>query len=465
LTLRLRLTLLYVVLLAAALAATGITGYLIASHRIYASLDDSLTTRAQAVAGALVPLGRRDLSRADIDESKGELDDLSSPDLLFQVRDSDGTVLYSSAQPPSGSLPPPDDAGSLVGAFATKDVRGQDTRILYQPLVIDGTREATIEVGESLSGADGAVSEIRDVILGGSLAALLVTAVLGYTLSGRALQPVRNVSQVARDIEETADFTRRLDQSAGEGEVRELVSAFNAMIERVEQTLAHQKSFLADSSHELRRPLSVLQTNVDILSRPNLSQADRERCVEEVRAEAQVMRKLIADLLMLAREESQSIQRSRVDFSAVCERALARVKQEGPHELTEEIESGVLVLGDGERLGQMVGNLLDNAVQYTPPEGRVALGLHQSNGRAQLEVKDTGPGIQADEIPHVFERFYRGESARASRPAGTGLGLAIVRYVAEAHGGVVSVVIEPQGGTRFVVELPIAGDGGTARTG
>jgi two-component system, OmpR family, sensor kinase len=460
-TLRLRLTLLYVALLAAALAATGITGYLIAAHRIYASLDDSLTLRAHSVVDALKPLGP-ELSRADVDTNRGELDDLSSADLVFQVRDTDGSVLYSSAQPPSGSLPPPDDASSLVGGFATKDVRGQDTRILYQPLVIDGSRQATIEVGESLSGAEGAVSEIRDVILLGGLAALVVTAVLGYTLSGRALKPVRNVSQVARDIEETADFTRRLDQRAGEGEVRELVSAFNAMIERVEQTLAHQKSFLADSSHELRRPLSVLQTNVDILSRPNLSQADRERCVEEVRAEAQVMRKLIADLLMLAREESQSIERARVDLSAVCERAFTRVRQNGSQVLTEEIEAGIVVLGDGERLDQMVGNLLDNAVQYTPPEGRVALELYRSNGRAQLEVQDTGPGIKADEVAHVFERFYRGESARASRPAGTGLGLAIVRYVAEAHGGTVSVVSDPREGTKFVVELPIAVDGSRA---
>ncbi|TMG09876.1 MAG: HAMP domain-containing histidine kinase [Chloroflexi bacterium] len=458
-TLRLRLTLLYVGLLAAALAVTGITGYVIAAHRIYAGLDDSLTLRAQAVALALEPIGT-EFNQEDIENNKGELDALASKaDLVFQLRRADGTVLYSSAQPPSGSLPPPDDTRSLVGGFATKDVRGEDTRILYQPLPTGGS----IEVGESLSGANGAVSEIRDVIVVGGLAALLVTAVSGYTLSGRALRPVRNVSQMARDIEETADFTRRLDKSAGEGEVRELVSAFNAMIERVEQTLAHQKSFLADSSHELRRPLSVLQTNVDILSRPNLSQADRERCVAEVRVEAQIMRRLVADLLMLAREESQSIERARVDFSAVCERALARVKQEDSHELREEIEPGIVVLGDGERLDQMVGNLLDNAVQYTPREGRVVFGLQRFNGRVQLEVRDTGQGIKADEIAHVFERFYRGESARASRPAGTGLGLAIVKYVAEAHGGTVSVVSEPTNGTTFVVELPIPGDGETRR--
>ena len=127
-TLRLRLTLLYVALLAAALAATGITGYLIASHRIYGSLDGNLTLRAQAVEGALEPLGL-DVSQADIESNRGELDDLASPDLLFQVRDSDGSVLYSSSQPPSGSLPAPSDTPLAVGEFATKDVRGQDTRI------------------------------------------------------------------------------------------------------------------------------------------------------------------------------------------------------------------------------------------------------------------------------------------------------------------------------------------------
>ena len=170
------------------------------------------------------------------------------------------------------------------------------------------------------------------------------------------------------------------------------------------------------------------------------------------------MRKLVADLLMLAREESQTIERARVDLSAVCERALARVRQEDSHELEDQIETGIVVLGDGERLDQMVGNLLDNAVQYTPREGTVALGLHRSNGRAQLEVRDTGPGMKAHEIEHVFERFYRGESARASRPAGTGLGLAIVKYVAEAHGGTVSVVSVPDDGTKFVVDIPIPAD-------
>jgi len=265
------------------------------------------------------------------------------------------------------------------------------------------------------------------------------------------------VAQAARDIEGTGDFSRRLDAPKASSEVAELVAAFNAMIERVEDTLVQQKSFLADSSHELRRPLTVLRTNIDILGEHDLSPEERERCVNEVRAEARVMSKLLADLLMLARENSQTVERAPVDLSQLCERALARLNAGHDHELTAEIEARIEVLGDRERLEQMVNNLLENAVQYTPAREKVGLSLRSSNDHAKLEVTDAGAGIEAAELGLIFERFYRGQSARASRPDGTGLGLSIVRYVAEAHGGTVSVISKPRKGSKFVVDLPLTG--------
>ncbi|HEV8575342.1 MAG TPA: ATP-binding protein [Dehalococcoidia bacterium] len=451
--LQLRLTLIYSVLLVLALATTGIAGYLIAAHRIYASVDDSLRLRAQAVTEALEPLGT-ELNAADVESNRGELEDLASTDLVFQVRGADGAVLYSSAQPASGSLPPPVQASS---GFLTQDVRGQSIRILYQPLVNGSARLATVEVGESLASANGALNEIRDIILIGSITAAILTSLSAYTLAGRTLRPVRKVAQVARDIEGTGDFSRRLDAPESSSEVTELVAAFNAMIERVENTLAHQKSFLADSSHELRRPLTVLRTNVDILAKHDLSPEERERCVSEIRAEAQLMSKLLADLLLLAREESQGFDRASVDLSRVCERAIARVTLGHRRRLTVEIEAGIEVLGDRERLEQMVDNLLENAVQYSPAEEKVRLSLHRSNGIARLAVSDSGPGIRANDLKHVFERFYRSEAARTSRPEGSGLGLSIVKYVAEAHGGTVSVTSGAEEGTRFLVDLPVAG--------
>jgi len=455
-TLQLRLTLVYTVLLVVALVTTGVTGYLIAAHRIYASVDDSLRLRGEAVAEALEPLGT-ELSAADVESNRGELDDLASTDLVFQVRSADGAVLYSSAQPASGSLPPPNGQGKITGGFLTQDVRGHETRILYQPVVNGASRLATVEVGESLGGANGALNEIRDIVLVGGLVAVLVTALSAYRLAGTTLRPVRKVAQAARDIEGTGDFSRRLDAPKASSEVAELVAAFNAMIERVEDTLVQQKSFLADSSHELRRPLTVLRTNIDILGEHDLSPEERERCVNEVRAEARVMSKLLADLLMLARENSQTVERAPVDLSRLCERALARLNPGHDHELTAEIEARIEVLGDRERLEQMVNNLLENAVQYTPAREKVGLSLRSSNDHAKLEVTDAGAGIEAAELGLIFERFYRGQSARTSRPDGTGLGLSIVRYVAEAHGGTVSVTSNPRKGSTFVVDLPLTG--------
>ena len=449
--LQLRLTLIYAFLLVLALGASGVAGYVIAAHRIYGSVDDSLRLRAEAVAEALEPLGT-ELTAADVEANRGELDDLASTDLVFQIRGVDGTVLYSSAT--AASLP----AGRTgVGGFATTDVRGQDVRILHEPLERGGARLATVEVGESLASAKGALSEIRDIILISSLIAAVVTSLSAYTLAGRALRPVRRIAQVARDIEETADFSRRLEVVPAAGEVTELAVAFNAMIERVEQTLLHQKSFLADSSHELRRPLTVMRTNVDILSRQSLSQAERERCVAEIREEAQLMSRLLADLLMLAREESQAIERAPVDLSALSERAIARLTAKTTQEVRSRIEGAITVLGDQERLDQMLRNLLENAVQYAP-QGTITLSLQRLNGRARLQVADSGRGIAPEELAHVFDRFYRGDAARASRPEGAGLGLSIVKYVAEAHGGSVSVTSAPNEGTEFVIDLPLTAD-------
>ena len=455
-TLQLRLTLVYTVLLVVALVTTDVTGYLIAAHRIYASVDDSLRLRGEAVAEALEPLGT-ELSAADVESNRGELDDLASTDLVFQVRSADGAVLYSSAQPAGGSLPPPNGQGKVKGGFLTQEVRGHQTRILYQPVVNGASRLATVEVGESLAGANGALNQIRNIVLVGGLVAVLVTALSAYRLAGTTLRPVRKVAQAARDIEGTGDFSRRLDSPKASSEVAELVAAFNAMIERVEDTLVQQKSFLADSSHELRRPLTVLRTNVDILAEHDVSPEERERCVNEIRAEARVMSKLLADLLMLARENSQTVERAPVDLSRLCERALARLNPGHDHELTAEIEARIEVLGDRERLEQMVNNLLENAVQYTPAREKVGLSLRSSNDHAKLEVTDAGAGIEAAELGLIFERFYRGQSARASRPEGTGLGLSIVRYVAEAHGGTVSVTSNPRKGSTFVVDLPLTG--------
>jgi len=454
-SLRLRLTFLYLGFLAVALVAFGVVAYVIAAKNVYDNLDDSLSARVQTVDSSL-ETAAGPLSEQDIDSSRRELERETSGDVVFQIRGLDGRLLYSS-QPASGELPLPRNVSTAGQTFTSRKVQGRRLRILYQPVTRDGQTLGSVVAGQSLQETDEALDEIRKVFIFGGLAVLLLTTGPTYALARRALNPVRQVSQLARDIERTADFTRRLPTSRGGGEMKELVATFNAMIDRVEQALVAQRSFLADSSHELRRPLTVLRTNIDILNDPALPAEEREACVQEMRAEAEAMSRLLSDLLLLSREEKQAIGEAPVDYSLLCEQAVARLRtQDAHHKTVAEVVPGVRVQGDRERLAQMLWNLLENAAQYTPDGGQIELHLRPVNGFARVEVQDTGIGIAEEDLPHVFDRFYRGEGARAIRADGVGLGLAIVKYVAEAHTGTATVSSQPGRGTTFSVDIPLA---------
>jgi len=454
-SLRLRLTVLYVVLLALALTAFSVTAYLIANERLYHSLDDGLAVRAEVVVSDLGPLSGA-VSGEEIARSRRALDSQASGGAAFQIRSADGPVLYSSFQTGDRDLPPPRTASGDEPVFFTRKVAGQQLRIIYQPIVRDGSVIGSVEVARSLKETDDALGEIRNIFIVGGLAALFLTSVPAYLVAGRALRPIRQVSQLARDIERTADFSRRLPAPGSGGETRELVATFNAMINRVEATLVAQRAFLADSSHELRRPLTVIRTNLDLLNNPALPPEEREPCLLEMRSEAEAMSRLLSDLLLLSREETQAIGRAPVDYTSLCSDAVDRLtSQDRMHEIAAQVDAEIQILGDKERLGQMLGNLLGNAAAYTPEGGRIELRLQRLNGVARVEVRDTGIGIPEDDLPHVFDRFYRGQNARAARADGTGLGLAIVKYVAEAHGGTVSAASQPGKETTFVVDLPV----------
>jgi two-component system OmpR family sensor kinase len=454
-SLRLRLTLLYLAFLAVALVAFGVAAYMVAAKRVYDNLDDSLSARVQTVDSSLEGLSGP-LSEQDIDRSRWELDRQASTDIIFQIRDPDGRVLYSS-QPANRELPVPKRLSPGKETVSSRSVEGRRLRVLYQPIVRDGQTLGSLVAGQSLQETDEALDQIRMVFIFGGLAVLLLTSAPTYALARRALKPVRQVSQLARDIERTADFSRRLPTPRGGGEMRELVATFNAMIDRVEQALLTQRTFLADSSHELRRPLTVLRTNVDILNDPSLPAEEREACLREMRAEAAAMSRLLSDLLLLSREEKQAIREAPIDYSSLCEQAAAELRaQDVGHRTIVEVTPKLRVLGDRERLAQMLWNLLENAAQYTPDGGRIELHLRPVNGFARVEVQDTGIGIGEEDLPHVFDRFYRAQGARAIREEGVGLGLAIVKYVAEAHGGMVTVSSRPGRGTTFSVDIPLA---------
>ena len=457
--LRLRLTLVYVVLLAGALVALGVSVYLVTDGRISSNVDERLQVEGDAISTTLQPIDPPLSVQTMRANQWTRLDKEASSGILFQVQNLEGALIYSSFPRGTSDLALPETATLEHPLFSTADVGGQRFRLQHQPIVQDGETLGSVVVGESLKATVEALNQIRTALIFGGLGVLLIANVPAYLLAGRVLDPVRRVSRLARDIERTADFSRRVPPSAAGAEMAELTATFNAMVERVERMLETQKAFLADSSHELRRPLTVLRTNIDILRDPKLPPEERESCLQEMSTEAEAMSQLLSDLLLLSREGRQEVRRAPVDCSSICEQAAVRLRsQDDRHELATEIETEVRVLGDEQRLGQMVWNLLANAKQYTPRGGRIELSLQRLNGLARLEVQDTGIGISEEDLPHIFDRFYRADDARAIHSDGDGLGLAIVKYVVEAHDGSIKVTSRTGGGTTFIVELPLAAE-------
>jgi two-component system OmpR family sensor kinase len=455
-SLRVRLALVYLALLAVTLGVFSLATYLIAANRLYTYVDDNLTVRAEGLVAALQPLDAP-IFQEDIARNRAALDEEASAGAIFQIRDAQGNILYASAQPGSLSLPSPEMTSATESTFLTGEIREQRLRVLYRRIIRDGQILGSVEVAESLHQADEALNQIRNVFIAGGVAVLVLTSASAFWFAGRALDPVRQVSRLARDIERTADFSRRLDEPRVQGEMKELVTTFNAMIGRVERALEAHRAFLADSSHELRRPLTVLRMNIDILNDPALPPEQREVCLREIRREAETMSRLLSDLLLLSREGAQAFDRTFVDYTSLCKEAMARLRtQDNRHDLRSNVAEGVGVVGDKERLAQMLWNLLDNAARYTPDEGRIELRLLRLDSLARLEVEDTGIGISEDDLPHIFDRFYRSQLARATAADGVGLGLSIVKHVAEAHGGGVKVDSQPGRGTTFTVDLPAA---------
>jgi signal transduction histidine kinase len=449
-SLRLRLTFLCVALVAVVIAGFAVTTYFIARQRIYSSFDDWLTTQANAILGLLPP---GTLSNPMAEPIRSQLNNQAAAGLLFQLRTNDGTVLYSSFRGSSELLPR--NRSLDAEAFFETNVADQHLRLLFMPVDNPDHSGFSIEVGRSTNETSEALTEIRYALAAGSVLALFLTFVPAYFIAGRALRPIRDVSRLARRIERTGDFSQRLQGRKTSDETGELIATFNEMIERVDQTLAAQTEFLADSSHEMRRPLTILRTNLDILRDPGLPAADRTACLERMSREAHAMSALVGDLLLLTRDKTQSLQRVHVDFSRLCADEVSRIGfADGQAPIEPDIEPGLVVIGDEERLRQVVKNLLENAVNYTPKGGHVRLRLHGDGDNVRLEVQDSGIGIPESELARIFDRFYRGTEARSMHSEGVGLGLAIVKYVVEGHGGSISASASPGGGATFAVVLP-----------
>ena len=282
----------------------------------------------------------------------------------------------------------------------------------------------------------------------------------GLFLAGRALRPIDRITRTAQAIG-AGNLQGRLGLAPRADEVGRLAATFDGMLDRLEHAFVQQRQFVADASHELRTPLASIRSDLDILRRRPRSVAAHEEFEQGLDEEIGRLSALVEDLLTLARADSGQAELARefVYLDALVETVAARVGRLAEAKgvaLELCVERDVALIGDPARLHQLAFNLLGNAVKYTPAGGQVRVTVAARDGTACLEVADTGAGIPPEDLPRVFDRFYRADEARTRTAGGAGLGLAIARWCAEAHGGRIAVRSRLGVGSVFSVSLPLA---------
>ncbi len=305
-----------------------------------------------------------------------------------------------------------------------------------------------IQVARPLTEVDRSLSRIRWFLILIAAGGVAVAAGLGLLVSRAALTPVRRLTGATERVAETGDLSERID-AHGEDELSRLAGSFNTMLGALDDSRRVQRQLIEDASHELRTPLTSLRTNIEVLATERtLPPGERARLLSDVVEQLQEMSLLVGDLLEVARGEQHGVEPEDVRLDLVAAEALDRTRRNRPGvTFTTEMEE-TFVRGVPATIERAVGNLLDNAAKWSPPGGDVQLEVKDGT----VVVRDHGPGISDEDLPHVFERFYRARSARGM--PGSGLGLAIVRQVAEAHGGAVEVARANGGGTVATLTFP-----------
>jgi two-component system, OmpR family, sensor histidine kinase MprB len=452
--LRRRLAFLSAVVVAIAILLATIVCYFVVRGQLRGQVDDAL--RAQAVAVQHGDFHALDQQLPGIPPSAG------GPAQYVQILTPSGTAF-----PRQGNLSLPADAHSRAVATGGSgsymgDIRvGQNhLRELTFPVavLVDGQAQSVaVQLARPLNGVDHVLSQLRLILALLAMGGIALAAVLGRIAARRVLAPLAEVAQTAEHIGETDDLSHRLTIHADD-EVGQLARRFNHMLERLEGSRAEldesvraQRQLVADASHELRTPITSLRTNIEVLLEGGqLGEVDRRRLLSDVVEQTEELSLLVGDLIELARGDLLPAATEDARLDRIVEESVARARRHSTGvEFATALEP-VILEGVPERLGRAVNNLLDNAARHSPPGGLVEVSV----GAEGVTVRDHGPGVAEQDLPHVFDRFYRGASSRGQQ--GSGLGLAIVRQVAEQHGGSVSVANAPDGGAVFTLRLPTA---------
>jgi signal transduction histidine kinase len=456
-TLRVRLALWNAAVIAGAICLLGALTYVVEARSLSQDLDESI--RAQAKNLQTVYQVRATLPPRARERVIPQPSVFSAPAFHVQVLDPEGGVLERSAGLGGRQLPASrqslKQAEETDGSFETVLLDGQDVRVFTMPLIAEEEFVGYIQVARSQETIEDALEFLRNTLFGAGAALLIVSMVVAWFLAGVPLRPVGRITQAARRVGLSGRLDARLESVHTRDEIGRLVDTFNRMMDRLESAFIAQRRFVADASHELRTPLTTIRGNLELLRRHGaVSEPAMKEALEDVIGEAERMSRLVQGLLALARADAgQQLARKTVRLDELVT-VVHREAQMVSHGVAVQLAAvdATEVVGDEDALKQLLLILVENGVKYTPPGGSVTLDLHYEGADAVLAVRDTGVGIASEELPHVFERFYRSPTARAS--GGTGLGLAIARWIAEEHGAELRVDSRLGAGTTFTIRLP-----------
>jgi two-component system, OmpR family, sensor histidine kinase MprB len=438
---RARLALVATAAVALAVVLASVVVYVVVRDQLRGTVDDALKDRAAEISR--FPLRAfQSGDQAFLERGPG----LGEAQGYIQVVTVDGhTIRAADARV---ALPFSDHVLSVAQGndgsfFDDARVSGVHVRVLTIP----GDSGFAVQIARPLTEVDASLERIRLFLIVIALAGMAIAAVLGLAVSRAALAPVRRLTSATERVTATGDLSERIE-AGGEDELSRLAASFNTMLAALEASTRAQRQLVADASHELRTPLTSLRTNIEVLaSEKELGPEERERLLRDVVEQTGEMTSLIAELIELARVGRPPAAPEDVRLDLLAADAVDRAARDRPAvTFTQDLQEST-VHGEAASIERAIANLLDNAAKWSPPGGEVEVRVRE----AELTVRDHGPGIAEEDLPYVFDRFYRATAARGM--PGSGLGLAIVRQVAEAHGGTVVAERAEGGGTRISLRL------------
>jgi heavy metal sensor kinase len=461
-SMRFRLTAWYAAILLITLTAFCSTVYFGLDKYLTTDLSTQLSNQANQIAGTWITQfdakGARYVTH--------EIDEHVSPRItghFLRLTDSDGQVLYEAKPPDNNGFGPTPVAKANWPAMAGyhQEPSGNTTLLIYSlPYKIESGESFLIEVGGSYAHVEGALHGL--LLIFSAVLPLAMAAAIGggYFLMKRALSPVNEITR-ATDSITMRKLSDRLPLPGTGDEIERLSATLNRMIARLDRSFKQITQFTADASHELRTPLTILRGELEVALRGDEDGVNCREILESVLEETEKLSKMVENLMVLSRLDSGELSPdlSEFDLSALCRETVEQM-----HLLAEDkaITLGcqsteqVNLRADSLRIRQILINLVDNAIKYTPSGGHIDVRAYNQNGHAVIEVQDTGRGIPVEALPYIFDRFYRVDKARGRETGGSGLGLAIAKSICDLHGGEIDVDSSIGGGTAVRVSIPTA---------